>query len=76
MPAAAPPFCCPERPCGRVKLFLSGNATAGEAGVPLPASPADAFPAKKLNPKHGSGGQQNKGKTPVPKSRAEPGRPS
>ena len=49
---------------GRVKLFLSGNSTAGEAGVPLPASPAVEFPAKKLNPECVAEGSKTKVETP------------
>ena len=52
---------------GRVKLFPSGISTAGEAGVPLPASPADEFPAEKLNPEGVASGSKTKVKNPPQK---------
>ena len=52
---------------GRVKLFRPGNSTAGEAGVPLPASPADEFPAEKLNPEGVAEGSKTKVKNPPQK---------
>ena len=52
---------------GRVKLFLSGISTAGEAGVPLPASPADEIPAKKLNPEGVAEGSKTKVENPPQK---------
>ena len=66
MPAAAPPFCCPKRHAAGLRLFAA-NSTAGEAGVPLPASPADEFPAEKLNPEGVAEGSKTKVKNPPQK---------
>ena len=49
---------------GRVRAFLSGKSTANEAGVPLPASLADDFPAKRPNPEGVAEGSKRKVKNP------------